>query len=863
METFKICKTEIKKLITNKYYIMAILAIIIVPMLYSLLYLAAFWDPYEKLSELPVAVVNKDVGDNDKYQGEETLGNRLVKKLSENNNVKWIITDEKDASQGLENNKYYSVFTIPKDFTVNTLSGNTEKQIKPNLIYSNNEKKNFLAAQINSKVELELKDKIEKEITKEYLKTSFDSILELKTGMEKLSDGTEQLKTGTDKFLTASTKLKNGGEKLSSSTNTLKEGINTLEDKTKVFTEKNQELNLGLNIFSNMFEKFSNSFNLYNQKIGEFSKGTEKLFNGSKAIDNGMEKLVLGTNKLTAGSENLKQSSDKLNGGLKQLRDTYNEEIVPQMAILSNSSKQLKGIINSNIAETQEKEVENSLTKIILNNVNILKQEQKVLTNISGIGVNSKKIDSELKTLILNHPELKNDPNIKNIIKNNNGNLKTLNDSQKDMQKIQKDLQSNSANILELKTNINEQKIMQSELKIGINKILGGNILLNEKMNTTSNSFKKGLEQIYLGETKINNGVSTLNTGIKELDKNVNKLNLGNKEISKGTENIFEASKLLSLNAEKFNNAILKLEDGEQKIVSGSNKLTDGSKLLVNGVSKLSQGTDKLSNATNIFADKLKEFVNGTSTLNKGADTLNSKVSEGIQKIDDSVKVSSKEYAEFGSEPLEIKEEKTHEVPNYGTGFSPYFIPLSLWVGGIMMFFVVEPFFKNKEMSKFKKVIGKYSAYAFIGVLQALLVSGAVLSLGLKPQNTTLFVTFNILMSFVFIAIIQMLITLLGDIGRIISIILLILQLTACGGTFPLELIPSLFKNLNPYMPFTYGVEGLREISSGLNMQVLQKDMLILTIIGITSLLILTILINKGEKINIYLKNKKNSAINE
>ena len=168
------------------------------------------------------------------------------------------------------------------------------------------------------------------------------------------------------------------------------------------------------------------------------------------------------------------------------------------------------------------------------------------------------------------------------------------------------------------------------------------------------------------------------------------------------------------------------------------------------------------------------------------------------------------------------------------------------------MFFVIPSKVKDEEnLSKFDRVVGKYLSYAFVGVLQAILVSVVVIMLGLETSNVFAYIGTNIFLSLVFVSIIQCLISLLGDAGRLLGIILLILQLTACAGTFPLEVVPKFFRVINPFMPFTYAVEALREVISAdvINYSVIGKDFLILGLILVVFLAISVALKNVGEKI--------------
>ena len=218
---------------------------------------------------------------------------------------------------------------------------------------------------------------------------------------------------------------------------------------------------------------------------------------------------------------------------------------------------------------------------------------------------------------------------------------------------------------------------------------------------------------------------------------------------------------------------------------------------------------------------------------------------------------------EFASQAIDMNSEAINKIPNYGTGFAPYFMPLSLWIGAIMLFFVIPSKLKDEEnLSNFDTVAGKYLSYAFVGILQALLVSTVVLILGLKPTNIGVYFLTNIFLSLVFIAIVQCFISLFGDAGRLLSIILLILQLTACAGTFPLEVLPKFFKILYPFMPFTYAVQALREVISAdiINYSIVIKDILILSLMLILFLAISIALKKVGEKITSAIEGRKSDV---
>ncbi len=271
-----------------------------------------------------------------------------------------------------------------------------------------------------------------------------------------------------------------------------------------------------------------------------------------------------------------------------------------------------------------------------------------------------------------------------------------------------------------------------------------------------------------------------------------------------------------------------------------------------------------LNDGVSELTGKVPQLEDGVDKLYKGSNELAIALKDGAGEMKSGLKNSSEEMGDFVSAPINMKNEPINKVPNYGTGFAPYFISLSLWIGAIMMFFVISAKTDDDaNLSKFDKVIGKYLSFGFIGLLQALLVSAVVMGLGLTPTSTGMYFVSIVFLSLVFIAIIQCLISLFGDAGRLLGIVLLILQLTACAGTFPLEIVPKFFKVINPYMPFTYSVELLREVISAntINYGIVGKDFLILGVVLLVFLAISIVFKNAGENLQNIIEGRKEKSV--
>ena len=190
---------------------------------------------------------------------------------------------------------------------------------------------------------------------------------------------------------------------------------------------------------------------------------------------------------------------------------------------------------------------------------------------------------------------------------------------------------------------------------------------------------------------------------------------------------------------------------------------------------------------------------------------------------------------EYVEKPVIVKTDGYGDVNDYGTFFSPFFMSLSFWIGGLLILIGLYYDPDNRF-----EILGRHSKnrplrlvyYVLIGIIQAF-VLGTVLkvALGFEVTNLLLFYGSCILISLAFLSIMMFLFFNLGDVGKFIAIVWLVVQLAACGGTFPLEVEPNFFRIISPFMPMTYSVELLRESFVSIEHSLLIKDVIVLTCI--------------------------------
>jgi putative membrane protein len=288
----------------------------------------------------------------------------------------------------------------------------------------------------------------------------------------------------------------------------------------------------------------------------------------------------------------------------------------------------------------------------------------------------------------------------------------------------------------------------------------------------------------------------------------------GQERLTAGAAELSAGTSQLAGGLEQFGEKLAAASSGGSTLVSGVQQLHSGATQLNTGLVSLSEGFDVFVTGSSQLDQGAQEMTAGLIKLTDGTGELSSKLSDAAQKT---AGISGSEtVVDMFANPVNLDVVKKTEVPNYGTGFAPYFISLGLFVGALLLtivYSVKEP--AVKPTSGWSWFVGKLLTLVFIGTLQALIVDIVLLyGLGLEVHSLPLFFLFSILTSITFMTLIQFLVTALQHPGRFIAIVILIFQLTSSAGTFPMELIPGWLQNASTWLPMTYSVAGFKAVVS-------------------------------------------------
>lgn len=705
---------ETRSLFTNKSLLIAMAAVLFIPILYTGIFLWAFWDPYDKLDHLPVAVVNQDKGTT--FEGVTlNAGEELVNELKKGKDFDWKFVDAKTAKQGLEDRDYYLMIEIPSDFSEKATTLLDEHPTPATIKYIPNEGFNFLSAQIGKSAIEQIKNEVSNTLTTTYAKSIFQQIAKTGDSLQKASDGAKQLQDG-------STQLHEGSVFMEENVKKLNEGVQTLN--------KGQQ------------DAYKGS--------GDLKNGIASLSGGLDGFIAGNQQLKDGAGQAKAGSEQLKQGLDKSSEGAGQLKQT-----IPALIDGTTKAKDGSGALAQGVDKWSQ-------------SATVVSDGMKQLSQ--GIEQMGQQVGGLLATL---PPEQQQ----------------------------------------AMKAELDKMVASSKQLAAGSEQLA----VKSKDIQTGANGLHAGLTQVVDGEQKLQVGVNQLADAQQQLANGASKLTQGQTQLVTGLDT--------------FGSKLQEAKNGSNQLIAGSEKLNNGLKQLTEGGAQIQDGTGKLVDGTHTFTDGLAKVKDGSTELATG-------LQEGANQAKE-VKTNDDTYKMF-ADPAKIKESKFAPVPNYGTGFAPYFASLGLFVGALLIS-IVFPLRDTNLTPKnaFQLFMSKFMVLALVGIIQALIVDVILLKgLDLTVQSVPYFVLFSILTSIVFMVMVQFFVSAFGDAGRFIAILVLILQLTTSAGTFPLELIPDFLQGFNAWLPMTYTVSGFKSIISTGDYSFLWTNVQVLLVFAIVPIIL-------------------------
>ena len=846
---WEMIKQEFKNIYHNKILLVSTLVICVIPFLYSIFFLKSVWDPYGNTQDLPVAVVNKDIPV--EYQGRKMdVGDQTIKNLKTNHALKWEFVSAKKAQDGLKGRKYYTVVTIPKNFSKNATTVLDKHPKTMKLKYETNDSLNMIGEVISQMGMQQLNTKIRASVTNAYASAMFKELHVVGKGMNRAANGAKQLDSGI-------VTLNDGVNQYVAGVSQVNNGVQEMRVKVAPLTAGATQLASGSQTLANGIQQYTGGVRLLGAGVGQLMANSGALNSGASQLQSGVGQFAGGVNQLNDGlgtldsrGSELRQGGTQLNeisGGTRRLADGANQINSQVTSSISGiNTDGIMGALNqadqmkSSIAQlsTALDQAKTSLTQAsaaadkFQGASDAINNAQQGIGKLSDIG----RSDTEIAGQLFAIAGSVTDDNIKQQL----GTLaKQVGTNGATVSGIAKAL----GNISDLKNSLNSLQSQLGNLSSMSTTIDQANQVMNQanQLLTQLDSYKgtisglpgqikalqDGTAQLAAGANELNSrssaGIAQLQSGINQYTAGVHTAAAGAGQLAANTGALQSGANQLAGGVRQYTNGVGQLGSGISQLNANSGQLNSGAMQLAGALGQLNNqiptlvaGVNQLAAGTQQLQDNSPALISGIAQLNAGAGRLASSLGKGAKAIN-GIKPTAR-TAKMFAEPTKLQHKNYSYVPNYGHALAPYVLSVALYVG-MLVFNFVYPIRRIAAPGKSatawwgsKVVIGSTAAIAMAVVEDAIMMA-----CGLNVDHVPSFFLTTICFGLASMAIVMFLSMTFDNPGRFLAMVLLMLQLGGSGGTFPMEVTMKFYNVIHWFLPMTYSIQGLRQsISSGL-----------------------------------------------
>lgn len=883
IKAWELFRLDIKRTLQSKPATLLMMALIILPCLYCWFNVWALWDPYSNTGSLKVGVYSDDQSVELAGQKIE-IGDQLIANLKKNKKLGWTFVDsKKQLDQGVKDGSYYAGIYVPKNFSKDILSFLSGNIKKPNLVFSVNQKINAVAPKLTESGATTLQNTISDEfigtvsktITKALNKSGVDiehnlpMMRRFSTLLVSTDDNLPELQDIMDKVQKANKIVPNLNSKLQQA-NDMYGYLPLLNQDAQKIVNINNFLPLAdagggaAKQLQNKIPEIKSAGTQINEIDNDFGKITQLMGTSINQVENGIQVIDKVQNvmpdiqKLGQDAENAtSKASNELVPKIQQALPVIKTTIDTGLSMVYNLAKQISSSLETannlitKIKEDPKNQALKDQLKTVLQNVasdatqiaKVSRQIASSLTDLQNFYNNLAEQLGKDKTTILDTP-------IQHL-----NDLATLNDTV--ASKANNIINNyNDLDTTQLQDKLTDLQSQADKVAEGVTTIKGLNIM--DSVSNTINNVNTFLKDATATLGKVNNNIipaipGLLNNTKGVLETALTYLQKYQKQLPAVGNEIHDANSLLNGNMGNIVSGINLLNDFyandyptlKKKLATATffvnyqlpqieNELTTTLNLVNQKTPELEQALSQANDfATNDWPQLKKDIHHSAKLLKKGEKNVDLNALIKLMKSDANTE------SDFFSNPVKLKQVDLYDVPNYGSASAPFYLALCIWVGALLLSSVFTVHFQLSDRQKYRYTFkqrfnGRYLTFGFLNQLQAISAAlGNLFIIHAYTKEKVWLVLFCMLVSFVFISILYSLVQMFGTVGKGLGIIILVLSISGAGGNFPVVLSDGFFRFINPYLPFTYAVNLIREAVGGIYWPNASKDIIILLAFGI------------------------------
>ena len=846
MTVLRVALVELKRLTSGVLPVLVLIAMSCIPLLYGALYLYGNWDAYGHVNGIVGALVVEDEGATDSSGQQVNTGADVKKNLLDAGTFDWRqVPTREEAVDGVEKGTYDFALVIPKNFSRNLQSaaafkpdanGNTGT-IDPQsagIEIVTNDANNYVLTNIVTKAGTSVRDSVASKVGNATANALLASFTTIHSKMGEAASGAEKVNTGTVKLADAIVQLKDGSATVNDGALKLKDGTVTLSDGTTQLVDAQKQLADGA-------DKLASGAATLDSGAAALNSGAAKLVDGSTTLKNGTSTLASAAASASDGASKLKDGSATLAQGTSSLKDGSATLAQGANSLAEGTHKLRQGLDESGIRElpgqlnamcqhlqqTDTSAPSGDFGRDLSNTV-VSASAQRLrerLAPMVAAGTMTQQQADELVSSV-DSDEFK-------------GEVATLN-----QKALESHLASRSATAADAMSKLQALKSSHcvadgsSSSAAKIQTLVSG----VDALDAASTSVAKGASSLAEGAARVDSGASSLASGAATLADGNAQIASGASSLASGASSLAEGTENLKSGTDSLKSGTATLKDGtstlaekEQSAVEGQQKVADGASNLKDGASQLTEGTEKLASGTDQLNSGASELKDGTSSLQSG-------LASGTKQVPNLSESEQTKVADTMSNPVTLSHDSLASGRNYGEGMGPFFMCLALWIGGLMLVQTLRVM-NNRALASHapsvRVMLGSWMPFGLVGIAQATLMFVVIkFGLGFEMAHPWLAWLFLCFVALIFTGFIHGLTVFLGAPGKLVALVVLILQLVTGGGTMPYETLPESIRWMHDFFPMGYAVTGMRRLSYGVNESSLWGIMLVLALWGLAGLLL-------------------------
>ena len=394
---------------------------------------------------------------------------------------------------------------------------------------------------------------------------------------------------------------------------------------------------------------------------------------------------------------------------------------------------------------------------------------------------------------------------------------------------------------------------------------------LQSSLASGSGQLSSGAAQLSSGAAQVSSGASQVSSGVAQVSSGASQIEGGADQVSEGAAQVQQGSSQVQQGASQLESSVDvdKLPEGQVKeVVSSSLGLANASSQVAQGSDKVANGSISLASNSAQLARGSTELAEGSLSLAAGAQLLSNSAAYALVTAASSLAGASNSLAgvtgidesmlsDYFYSPITLDIEELYHTENYGSQVAPFYLVLSMWVGALITCVMIKPGTSTgTKYTPLEMYFGKLAIFVIMALLQSFVTIFLSFLIGISISNPLMFILTCLFVSVVFMTVVYSFISALGHIGKAISILLLVFQISGTGGIYPIEIMDPIFKILYPYLPMTYAINIVREATLGLLWSNYIPSFLVMIAIVVFTVIICLVIKEKADDAAHYFEKK-------